>query len=264
MLKEEEFTEYPPIFTIVEQINKLYSKNKIEKISKLIDELESLIDDPDLILPTSYVLSVIAEENVELIKKELITKLEKLLKSNNFKIQTNIISILGFFVLANSNFIQEYFPSFIELIDVEDQDLRDNLHYFIQDFLKNNANLFNFYIYKILNALLIENNQENVVLLLKYLDFIKLEATTFNDLYQLRNILKLLIQNYSKDKTTDLFLIIIKILSKFYPSLQDINFQSLTVAEINNLLDNTFLMKKSIFKGFNELKDIITKIKNSK
>ena len=263
MLKEEDFTEYPPIFTIVEQINKLYSKNKIEKISKLIDALESLLDDTDLTLPISYILSIIAEDNVDLIKKELIVKLEKLLKSNNFKIQTNLISILGFFVLANSNFIQEYFPYFIELIDVEDQDLRDNVHFFIQDFLKIDANLVNSYVYKILNALLIEKNQENIVLLLKYLDCIKLEALTFNDLYQLRDILKLLIQNYSKDKTTDLFLIIIKILSKFYPSLKEINFQSLTVAEINNLLDNTFLMKKSIFKGFNDLKDINTTIKNS-
>ena len=77
MLKEEDFTEYPPIFTIVEQINKLYSKNKIEKISKLIDALESLLDDTDLTLPISYILSIIAEDNVELIKKELIVKLEK-------------------------------------------------------------------------------------------------------------------------------------------------------------------------------------------
>ncbi len=36
MLKEEDFSEYPPLFIIVEEINKLFSKNKsvLETVGK--------------------------------------------------------------------------------------------------------------------------------------------------------------------------------------------------------------------------------------
>ncbi|TFG19413.1 MAG: hypothetical protein EU529_16370 [Promethearchaeota archaeon] len=265
MLDVEEFQEYPALKNIVEKINKLYLKDKIEKVPKLINDLENLLKNQDLGVPITYILSIIAEHNNELIKESLIQKIEPFIHSDNIKLKINSILILGFFILSNSNFIEKYFPDFAKFLTNKVEDIRDNAHYFLQEFVKINPNLMKSYSNVILNALSLENKEENIVSLLNFFDYIEIKKFNFENLYKFRKISKALLLTYFKNKKSEGFSKIIKLLKSLFPSLKDINLQEKMVDEIIKLLDDQFLMKKIDFskKESFQLKNIISKIKKS-
>lgn len=265
MLDVEEFQEYPELKNIVNKFNKIYLKRKIEKVPKLINDLENLLKNQDLGVPITYILSIIAENNNELIKESLIQKIEPFIHSDNIKLKINSILILGFFILSNSNFIEKYFPYFANFLANEVEDVRDNAHYFLQEFLKIDPNLMKSYSNVILKALSLENKEENIVSLLNFFDYIEIKKFGFEQLYKFRKISKALLLTYSKNKTSEVFSNIIKLLKSLFPSLKDLNFQEKKVDEIIKLLDDQFLMKKYDFskKESFQLKEIISKIKKS-
>ncbi|MFW9898377.1 MAG: hypothetical protein ACFFDO_03870, partial [Candidatus Thorarchaeota archaeon] len=145
MFDVEEFEEYPSLRNIVEKINKIYSKQKIEKVAKLIDDLENLLENSDLVVSITYILSIIAENNVDLIKERIIEKIKPFIHSRNVKLKINSIIILGFFLLRNSNYIERNFPDFANLLNDKVEDVRDNTHYFLQEFIKITPNLMKSY-----------------------------------------------------------------------------------------------------------------------
>ena len=65
----------------VEKLNKHLSKNKNEKISKIIRELENLLDDQKYTVPITYILSILAENKIDLITERLIQKIDVFLHS---------------------------------------------------------------------------------------------------------------------------------------------------------------------------------------
>ena len=266
MFDVEEFEEYPSLRNIVEKINKIYSKQKIEKVVKLIDDLENLLKNSDLTVSITYILSIIAENNVDLIKERLIEKIKPFIHSSNVKLKINSIIILGFFILRNSNYIERYFPDFTNLLNNEVEDVRDNAHYFLQEFIKVTPNLMKSYGNVILNALSFENKRENIFSLLNFLDYIEIKSLDFEQLYKFRKFSKSLTPTYLKDKTSEILLKIIDLWKKFFPSLKDINFQYLKVDDLIKYMDDLFLMKRYDLskKETSQLKNMISKIKKSR
>ena len=53
----------------VEKLDKHLSKNKIQKISKIINELENLLEDQNYTVPITYILSILAENKIDLSKR---------------------------------------------------------------------------------------------------------------------------------------------------------------------------------------------------
>jgi len=144
MFELDDFQEYPDLQNIIIKINKFLIKNKIDKVSKIIEELEYLLENSEFHVPISYILSIFAEDYAELIEDSLIEKIEKLfLHSKDEKLKVNSIIILGFFQLHNANFIEKYFNVFINLIVNESLDVRNNAHYFLQEFVKITPNIIN-------------------------------------------------------------------------------------------------------------------------
>ena len=47
----DDFQEYPDLQNIIIKINKFLIKNKIDKVSKLIEELEYLLENSELTVP---------------------------------------------------------------------------------------------------------------------------------------------------------------------------------------------------------------------
>ncbi|MCK4779829.1 MAG: hypothetical protein KAT57_06565, partial [Candidatus Lokiarchaeota archaeon] len=75
MLNLEDFKD-SLILEKVDKLNKLLSKNKIDKISKLINEFKFLLDEKKYNVPITYILSILAENRIELISEGLIQKIE--------------------------------------------------------------------------------------------------------------------------------------------------------------------------------------------
>ena len=140
MFDIEDFEDYPLLIPKIIRINKLIDKDKTSKISKIIEELEDLLEDQDLLLQITYILSVIAEYDIDLITERLIKKIEKFLLSDDDKLKINSIIIIGFFITSNPNFIESFYEAFINFIVDNSNDVRDNAHYFLQEFIKKEPN----------------------------------------------------------------------------------------------------------------------------
>ena len=200
-----------------------------------------------------------------MITESLIQKIEPFLHSKDEKLKINSLIILGFFQLHNTNYIKEYFRDFINLIVNEALDVRNNAHYFVQEFVKITPNIINSYSNVILNALSIEEKPENIISLLSLLDYIELKNFQLGQVFKFREISKSLILLFSKDKTSEIFLKLIEILKKFFPILYEENPQYLKDYELTKILDDQFLMKKYKFymKDSEHLRNLIAKIKKS-
>ncbi|MFW9819351.1 MAG: hypothetical protein ACFFE5_07050, partial [Candidatus Thorarchaeota archaeon] len=51
----------------VDKLNKYLNKNKIDKVSKILEEFLSLMDHQDYIVPITYILSILAENRITLV-----------------------------------------------------------------------------------------------------------------------------------------------------------------------------------------------------
>ncbi len=266
MLNSESFQDYPSIKEIVEKINKFNNKNKPTKVLKLIDELEDKLEITNLALPITYIFSVIAEYNIELVSERLIQKIRPFINSDDVKLKINSITIIGFYLVENPDDIIKYFRQFINLLADKDRDVRNNVHYFLQKFVKITPDLIGTHINDVLKALSLEDDLENIYSLLNFLDYgIDLN---FDQLYKFREISKELISLYFRDKSSKMFSKLIDLITKFFPSFKIIDLEYKKVNEFLKLLDNQFLMKKNNFteisKKFNiRLRDYIKTFKKS-
>ena len=90
-----------------------------------------------------------------------------------------------------------------------------------------------------MKALLFEIKKGNIISLLNFLDYS--DNLDFKQLYKFRGILKKLLPEYIKDKTTGIYSKLIELIKKFYPSLIDYDFKTQKVENLNKELDNIFL-----------------------
>ena len=242
MFNLEDFRDYEEIEPLVIRLNKYLNKDKIAKVSKIIKELEILLEEKELRVPSTYILSILAENHIELISENIIYKIESFIKTKNEKLKLNTIIILGFFILKYPRFIEKYFSAFIHFLISNSEDVKDNAHYFLQEFVKINPKLMNSYIDIIINALKLEKKKENINSLLNFLKFI--ENLDFKQLYNIRLILKELISSNIRSDAPELLSNIEFLIKRFFPSLKELEIDNIKNSELIHLLDDQFLMKK--------------------
>jgi flagellar hook protein FlgE len=269
MFKVENFEDYPILRPIIVKMNKFFDKEKVNRVPKLIDNLENLLEDLDLLIPITYILSIIAENNIELIKEKLIQKIKPFLQSENEKLKINSIIIIGFFIISNSNYIKNYYHRFVNLLVDKERDVRDNAHYFLQEFVRKDPKSISSYSNIILEALSIEEkNQENIISSLNFLN--NCINLNFKQLFKFREISNSLISIYFEDNQSEIIPKLLILIKKIFPSLKDITLDNLRARDLNKLLENVFLMKKENFSEIVKreknirLKDYIRQFKNSR
>ena len=269
MFNIEDFEDYPILIPKIIRINKLIDKDKTSKISKIIEELESLLEDQDLLLQITYILSVIAEYDIDLITERLIKKIEKFLLSDDDKLKINSIIIIGFFITSNPNFIEKFYETFINFIVDNSNDVRDNAHYFLQEFIKEEPKSICKYSNIILQALEIEEkNMENIASLLNFLN--QCDSLNFNQLIKFRELSKRLTSYLYEGEKSQIKQNLIINLNKFFTSLKNLKLENLGAIELKKLLDDQFLMKREAFTELKDreknitLKNYIEKLRNSR
>jgi len=253
MLNLEDFKD-SLILEKVDKLNKLLSKNKIDKISKLINEFKFLLDEKKYNVPITYILSILAENRIELISEGLIQKIENFLQSEDVKLKINSIIIIGFAMFANSKYVESYSHEFVKFLKDKSEDVRNNVHYFLQELIKINPNLLNPDLEIILESLLTENKTDNIISLLNFLD--SCVDLDFDHLFYFRDISKSLISSFEDKKSSKIFIRLIELLKKFFPLLNEIGLENLESKGVITLIENLFLMKKHNFSLIRKKLDV--------
>ena len=253
MLNLEDFKD-SLILEKVDKLNKLLSKNKIDKISKLINEFRFLLDEKKYNIPITYILSILAENRIELISEGLIQKIENFLQSEDVKLKINSIIIIGFAMLANSKYVESYSHEFVKFLKDKSEDVRNNVHYFLQELIKINPNLLNPDLEIILESLLTEKKTDNIISLLNFLD--SCVDLDFDHLFYFRDISKSLISSFEDKKSSKIFIRLIELLKKFFPLLNEIGLENLESKGVITLIENLFLMKKHNFSLIRKKLDV--------
>jgi len=265
MFNLEEF-EDPLILDKVDKLNRLFNKDKISKISKIVDELEGLLDQQNYVVPITYILSILAENNINLISEDLIQKIDTYIDSDNEKLRVNSIITIGFAMMANPKSCSKYFYKFTRLLLDSSIDIRNNVHYFLQPLVNKNPNLADSVKNILIEGLFLEKSRENIISLLSV--FEKCTKLDFDQLYRFRIVSKSLISSSKDDKASEVFGKLLLLIKKFFPLLPDLDLDKLSIEELDNLLENQVLMKKHNFSEITrvsgiKLKDYLNTLKNS-
>ena len=89
MFNLEEFEQDQVIYPLVEKLNKLLDKNKTDKIEKVVKQLEELLVEQKHAILVSYVLSVLAENDFNLINESILNDLDRYLTTDDSKLKSN-------------------------------------------------------------------------------------------------------------------------------------------------------------------------------
>ncbi|MFX1296589.1 MAG: hypothetical protein ACFFD2_17250, partial [Promethearchaeota archaeon] len=144
--------------------------------------------------------------------------------------------------LENSDLIKKYISIFIELLIDDSEDIRDNVHYFIQEFINESPSIINNYTDRILEALKLEKKKQNIISLLKL--FKHLKNFDFKQIYNFRSIASELILSDNMINSPEILASLEPLLLQFFPSLKEVDLKSFKASDLIKLLDNQFLMKK--------------------
>ncbi len=262
-----------PVREKAEKLNKFLDKNKLSKISSIISELENLMDDHSHNVQVVYALSVLAENHVDLIPEGLIEKIKAFFLSDNIKLKTNSLIIIGFAMLANTKYIKKYIKQFLTFLKDPSKDIRDNILFFLQDLIIKDPTIVNSSIDILLESLLIENENDNVLSLLNILE--NCNDMSFDQLYNLRDAIKLLLS--SSLQTRERSSVIekaVNLIKKYFPETIELGIENKGIEILETLLDKQFIMKKYNFTEISKgaglgLKDFIknhinTNLRNEK
>jgi len=244
MFKLEEF-ENNLIIGKLEKLNKYISKNKVDKISKILDEFQSLLNKQEYFVPITYILSILAENRIDLISEGLLLKIKDFLHSENVKLKINSLIIIGFAMLANSNHFEMYSNEFIKYLLQDSEDIRNNIHFFLPKLVEIKPKLATANIDIILKSLNKEKKSDNVVSLLNLLGYS--DDLEFDQLYNFRNISKSLITLFEDRKTSKIYIKLINLIKKLFPQIKEFDLENLDAEKIIDLLENQFLMKRHNF-----------------
>ncbi|MFX1239656.1 MAG: hypothetical protein ACFFA7_00250 [Promethearchaeota archaeon] len=266
MFNLEEF-DNELILEKVNRLNKYLNKNKVDRVSKILDELLSLMDDQEYVVPITYILSILAENRITLISKELIKKVEAYLHSENLKLKINSLIIIGFVILKNPQYLEKYSREFIKFLLDEFEDVRNNVHYFLIKLFELNPEIIKKNVDIIIKSFKIENNNQNIISLLNLLEYC--EISEFDHLYQVRSLSIKLLKRLKEKENSQIFNKLLGFIKKVYLQLEKFDLESLDYEKIINLLNNQFLMKKTNFTELSKkeklgLKEYLKKFLNSK
>lgn len=266
MFNLDEFKNNSILQPIVEKLNKSLIKDKVTKILKIMNELEELLDLKEHLVPVTYILSILAENHFNYISEKIIIKLESLLDFDDNKVRTNTVIILGFAMLANPYYIEKYFEKFINLIQEQNNDIRENIYFFLHKILANNQELVVPFKDLVLDALVKENKEENLLSLLNFFEWCK--NYNFKDLYRFREISKSLYSKIAKEKDNPLFLKLVDLMKTIFPVFKDIEFYDFEPKQLLEILERHILIKRYNFTEISKtekirIKDFIKNLKKS-
>ncbi|MFX1313334.1 MAG: hypothetical protein ACFFHD_12075, partial [Promethearchaeota archaeon] len=250
----------------VDKLNKLFNKDKLSKVSKIVDELEELLDRDKYLVPITYILSILAENNINLISEGLLQKIDKYIDSDNEKLKANCIITIGFIMMANPKSCNKYFFRFTKSLLDSSIDIKNNIHYFLQPLVNKNPNLVELIKDILIEGLFLEKSKENIISLLSVLE--KSTNLDFDQLYRFRSVSKSLISSFNDNKKSKIFVKLLPLLKIFFSSLHDLELEKLSIEELDNLLEDQVIMKKHNFLEISKisglkLKDYLNKFRNS-
>jgi hypothetical protein len=257
MFNLKEFQDNLVLEPIVDKLNKFLSKDKTQKILKLIEELTNLLGKSEHEVAVTYILSILAEHNIDLISQDIIQRIEPFLISDNIKLKVNSVIILGFFLIAKAKLRKIYFHIIAKLLTDDSGDIRNNVHFFLFEILKDDPDLVNSIKDIILKSLSLENSKENIISSLNILGFCK--ELNFDELFLFRGISVSLISSFHDDKNSEIYLKSLALIKRFFPSLAAQELEILDNKSILDLLDNQFLMTKSNFTEISKNNEISLK-----
>ncbi len=250
MFNLEEFEQDQVIYPLVEKLNKLLDKNKTDKIEKVIKQLEELLVEQKYAILVSYIMSILAENDFNLINESVLNDLDRYLTTDDSKLKINTLIIIGFATLSKQNFLDIYLPKLILQLNDTNRDVRDNLFYFLQEIEKNNPKVLCNYKTEFIAALLTESVKDNLISILSFLE--KCSEFDFENLYDIREALKSLISQHFSSESSKIYSKILTLVKVLFPSLRDLKLEEYGLKEILNAIQNTFLMKKHNFTKISE------------
>ena len=245
MFNLEEFEKDQVLFSLVEKLNKLLDKNKIEKVKLVVEQLNDLLEQQESEIQITYILSVLAEHDSTLIEKNILKKIVNLTHSTNSKIKVNALIIIGFVILTTKSGIKSYLPNFMANLNDKDRDVRDNVHYFLHEVATKHSNLICNYKSDLIDALGVEENEENLVALIQLLN--KCLDYSFENLFDLRTIIISLINRFYSKEQTKTYSELFSYVKNVFPSINDLIPEELDKKLLISEIQNTFLMKRKIF-----------------
>ena len=266
MFDLKKFQENSVLIPIVEKFNRFLSKNKSQKVTKLLEELVSLLDQSELIVEVIYILSIIAEHDIDLITQEIFLKVKTFINSDNDKLRINSIIIIGFSLIAKHDLIQANFNDFAEHITDDSKDIRDNIHYFLLELIRKEPTLVKIIKDQLLEGLSIEKNKENILSLLVLLECCK--KLNFDQLYRFREVSKSLFLSFFEDKKSEISDKLLHLNYRFFLGMEEYDQEALKLDDLLVKLKKQFIMKKYNFNKIAKqtgltLKESLTKLRNS-
>jgi len=250
MFNLEEFERDQVIYPIVEKLSKFLDKNKTAKAEKLIEQLDQLLKEQEHIVPITYILSILAEHDFQLISESIFKKVESYCESKDLKLRVNTLIIIGFAMLGNQKYIDKYFRNFVNNLSNESKDIRDNVHYFLQEITDRKPKLICSYRKDLINALTIEEDKENLVSLIDFLE--KCNDFDIENLFDFRDVSKSLLTKFYSKEHTGIYSKLLTLIITIFPSLKKIDVESLELKKLLNELDKLFLMKRYNFTELSE------------
>jgi len=242
MFNLEEFERDQVIYPLVEKLSKFLDKNKTAKAEKVIEQLDHLLKEQEHIVLITYILSILAEHDFELISESIFKKVESYSDSKDLKLRVNTLIIIGFAMLGNQKYIDKYFQNFVNNLSNESKDIRDNVHYFLQEIVDKTPKLICSYRKDLINALIIEEDKENLVSIINFLE--KCNDFDFENLFDFRDLSKAFLTKFYSKEHTGIYSKLLTLIITIFPSLKKIDVESLELKELLNELDKLFLMKR--------------------
>lgn len=254
MFNLEDFREYPTLFPFVEKLNKYLKKEKSEKVSQIIEDINSFLQEKQLIIPITYLYSVLAEKDISYISKDIINDVIPFLDSDENKLRLNTIIILGFYLLEDSGVIDEFISKFIEMLDHKSDEIVENVYYFLQRISESKPKILCEYKSAFLEHLKTDSRENNQLTLLKFIE--PCGDFDFDDLYRFRAVSLRLISQY-KDKIEHRFISdLISKLAQLFPEMQEDILDYDRTEELSDKLEKLFIMKKYDFSKISKEKRI--------
>ena len=261
MINLDDFEKFDALKPFIEKINKNYAKNKKDKIPKLLVSLSELMDQELYLVPITYILSLIAENEIDLISNDIISKAAQLLEGKDNKVRLNSVTVLGFSMLKNPKLIDTYLVHFIKLLNDDDKDVRENIYYFLQKLRTIKIESLCKFKEEFFNATQQEAIAENVLSIINILS--QCPNFSFQDLINLRSVIKeLYVRYFNKNEMIEQAL---DILTKSFFSNFNLteNFETFNLQQKLDSLDSIFIMNKEKYP-LNEGKKIKKKIRSIK
>ncbi|MFO8017977.1 MAG: hypothetical protein R6U96_05035 [Promethearchaeia archaeon] len=250
----DNFSKYEDLDKYIKKLNKYLRKDKERKINKIFDKFKDFIEEDQFIIPITYILSILAEEKIDLIEEDIISAITPYLESDDIKLRTNSIIILGFYLLQHPSLIKEYFNEFTELLMEGSPDLKENGYYFLQKFIEINPKLIKNYKNLLLKALKKEKEKKNIISLLTFLN--ECDILNFKQTFKLREILIQLLKKYQKRDNPKFAAILHSLIPKFFQTIDPSEVKDSTNQQMIDLLNKHFIMNKYNFTKISKKRKI--------